>query len=657
MARACPASIRRAACTLAAVLASLLLGASTPAAPRGEESPPSIVRQARAVALEDRAEAVALLESYLGRNPQPTLAPWVALEAGEQRRLMGDVAAARTHFLRVRDTWPDHPLHDAAVIGIALADAGEFPSPNQEATLSLLDADGVPPTMQADRCRILAWTASRRGGAGTEVKALVQRARAAAEEAGDPVLRERVARLVEATGPPPPPPAVRTEDLLARAQKALAARDIDEARALAQRFLEAFPASPDAREARYVLARIAHGDRQDPRVVGVILPLTGPFGPPGLRLKQVLEFALARSGSRVRLEFEDAEASPDDTVKALERLTLEKHAVAVIGPLLKENAAAAAEAAQALHVPLVSLSQSEGITRDRPWVFRAFLTPEEQIRALIEHAVGIRGFNAFGVLAPDNPFGHLAADLFSACAADRGAQVVRTIFYDPTAGDFRKVARELAAKDYKARAGEYAHLKALARAKGADPDKVVLPPDVTFQAIFIPDGWQRVSLVASALAYEEYAVGTFRPTRDATPMLLMGLNGWHDDQLAVDGGKYVRRAVFVDAFDPRDGTPAIASFVDAYREAFQREPGVLDAIGYDALRFVLQALGTGVVDRRTLRDALVATVLESPVAGGDRFDENRDVVHALRVFQVGARAMEPWVPEPLPEQEGLEVVP
>jgi ABC-type branched-subunit amino acid transport system substrate-binding protein len=134
----------------------------------------------------------------------------------------------------------------------------------------------------------------------------------------------------------------------------------------------------------------------------------------------------------------------------------------------------------------------------------------------------------------------------------------------------------------------------------------------------------------------------------------MGLNGWHDDQLAVDGAKYVRGAVFVDAFDPRDDTPSIASFTDAYRAAFHRDPGVLDAIGTDALRFVVEALGTGAMDRRSLRDALAVTVLESPVAGGDRFNADREVVHKLRVFRVGHQAIEPWTPEPLPEGSSPE---
>ncbi|MBN1337585.1 MAG: penicillin-binding protein activator [Deltaproteobacteria bacterium] len=644
--------IRRTARVLPVLLAALFLASLPTASPGADDPVPSIVQQARSVAPQDRREALAILEDYLARSPRADLLPWVMLEAGEQRRLAGDATAARVHFLRVRDTFPSHLLHDAAVLGIALADAGDAPSPNQEATLGLLEAQGAPPTLHADRWRLLAWAAWRRGERGEAVHRLVERAREAAEQAGDPVVLDRVARLVEATEPGVPQPGLAPEgaDLLAQAQEALARDDFQGARRLANRFLEAHPASPDAREARYVLARVEQGDRQDPTAVGVILPLSGPFALPGQRIRQVLEFALARTGSKVRLHFEDAEASPEDTVTALERLVLEKHVVAVIGPLLKENAAVAAEAAQALRIPILLLSQAEDLTRDRPWVFRVFLTPEKQVRALLDHAIETQGITHFGVLAPDNAYGHLVADCFAACAAERQAQVLRTIFYDPEAGDFRMAARELATKDYKARAAEFAHLKAIARARGADPDKVVLPPEVAFQAIFIPDGWQRVALVASALAYEEYAVGSFRPTRGAAPMLLMGLNGWHDDQLAVDGAKYVRGSIFVDAFDPRDETPAVGSFVEAYHEAFHRDPGVLDAIVYDALRFVVQPLTEGAVDRHALREALTRVVLEDPVAGGDRFDADRDVVYTLRVFRVGVNRIEPWIPE-LPSED------
>ena len=44
------------------------------------------------------------------------------------------------------------------------------------------------------------------------------------------------------------------------------------------------------------------------------------------------------------------------------------------------------------------------------------------------------------------------------------------------------------------------------------------------------------AMVASALAFEEFPVGKFRPKRDMTPVTLLGLNAWNNEELARRGG-------------------------------------------------------------------------------------------------------------------------
>ena len=93
------------------------------------------------------------------------LMPWVTIEAGEQRRLSGDPDSAREHFERVARTWPEHAAKDAAILGLALLayDAGNA-SGNSEATLGLVSDAVAPPTMNADRYRLLALAAAKRLG-------------------------------------------------------------------------------------------------------------------------------------------------------------------------------------------------------------------------------------------------------------------------------------------------------------------------------------------------------------------------------------------------------------------------------------------------------------------------------------------------------------
>ncbi len=643
-----------------AVAALALLIATAPSlAARKDKAPaaPMIVLQSRTLAREDRLEGLALLEDYLAGNPKPELLPWVGLEAGEQRRLMNDMKSAREHFLRVQQSYPDHQLNEASTLGITLVDAGERPSGNQIATMGYLAAVGAPPSMDADRYRLLAIDAVANGESKSKIKGYTSKAYAYAKESGDPIVLARVTQTIMALNsggviePPPAAPEDTPQDLatqaLEQAHQALADGDMDDARASAETFLATFPESPSVREAEYILRRVAAGDPVDGTLVGVMLPLTGTYAPPGQRLKGVIEMANRHAGSPMRLAFVDTEGDPERTVEQLEQLVLEKGAVAVLGPLLKENAAAAAEAAQALHVPLICLAQAEGITADRSFVYRGFLTPVQQVQQLVEHATTELGLSRFAVMAPDNSYGKLASEAFATEVLQRGGEVHQQVYYDPTAGDFRKPAAELAAKDYEARSWEFHKLKEDAEERGMDPDKVVLPPLVEYEAIFIPDAHARIPLVASALAYEEFAIGEFKPRKDDVPLLLMGLNGWHHDSLPAQGGKYVRGGVFVDAFFPGSEELQVQSFIASFRQEFERTPGTVDALGYDAARMVAAAVAQGPGRREAMQELLSAVELPDSVSGGVRFDEQGEVIRILEVLTLGEEAIERWEPEPV----------
>ncbi len=645
----------------AILLCSLLMQPGQADAKRQKEvSTPMIVLQARSIAQTDRLDAVALLEDYLAGDAKSELLPWVALEAGEQRRLMSDTRGAREHFLSVQRDYPDHLLGQAATMGITLVNGGERPSGNQLATLSLLEALGAPPSMDADRYRLLAIDASASGDRASKIRNYAAKAQAYARESADPLVLARVTKSMARVYTPggldadpdqPPPPEAEADQALEQAWLALDDGDLDSARASAEIFLATFPESPSTREAEYVIRRVDAGNPIDAHLVGVLLPLSGTYAPPGQRLKRVIEMANRHAGSPMRLVFMDTQGDAEHTVDLIEQLVLDSGAVAILGPLLKENATVASEVAQALHVPLTCLSQAEGLTADRPFVFRGFLTPSQQTEALVEQAMSVLGIQRFAILAPDNSYGKLAAEAFNAEVSQRGGEVLQQVFYDPTLGDFRKPAAELAAKDYEARSWEFHKLKEDAEERGMDPDKVVLPPLVEYEAIFIPDAYQRVPLVASSLAYEEFAVGAFKPRKDDVPLLLMGLNGWHNDALAVDGGKYVRGGILVDAFDLEDEALHVKSFVASFRQEFERDPGVVDALGYDAARMVAMAVAEGPSHRSAMRDLLAAVELPDSVSGGIRFSDDGEVERSLVVFEVGEESIERWTDEPEEDEE------
>jgi hypothetical protein len=241
---------------------------------------------------------------------------------------------------------------------------------------------------------------------------------------------------------------------------------------------------------------------------------------------------------------------------------------------------------------------------------------------------------------PTTPFGENAARIFQDAVTARGGTVNARASYSTDQKDFRATAKTLGKKDYKARAGEFAHLRSQAAAARQDPDKVVLPPLVDYDAIFIPDSYQRVALLASALAFEEFPVGRFKAHRDDAPLTLLGLNAWNNDELARRGGTYVQDCIFVDAFYAGASAPPTTSFVDAWHGSQKGEPTVVEAVAYDTTRLVAAAMSAG--GDRTV--ALRAARLPDPVAGTRGFGDDRELARDWTLLTVTREGIGPLAP-------------
>jgi hypothetical protein len=252
------------------------------------------------------------------------------------------------------------------------------------------------------------------------------------------------------------------------------------------------------------------------------------------------------------------------------------------------------------------------------------------------------------------PYGEAARDLFASTAQAKGASIARAIGYAEDSKDFLKVARDLGQKDDPARAAEWASARSEARREGEDLHKATIAPKADFDGIFIPDNHRRVPLVASALAYEEFPVGTFRPHRDDRPIVLLGLNAWNQESFPRDGGKYVQNCLFVDAFHARDTDPHVAAFVDDYEGRFHRPPQAVDAIAYDAARLLGAAIDEGASTRSKLLASFPSAKIAAPVAGGASFGTDRAIERKLEVLTVIQDRIEVALP---PGMEGVLPVP
>jgi branched-chain amino acid transport system substrate-binding protein len=200
---------------------------------------------------------------------------------------------------------------------------------------------------------------------------------------------------------------------------------------------------------------------------------------------------------------------------------------------------------------------------------------------------------------------------------------------------------------------------AFRRRKAVEKLKGSLPPVIDFEAILIPDDWRRVSLVAPALAVEDIVTNACDPRElerirkttgreDLKTVTLLGTNQWSSPkgrsglpELLERGGKFVTCSVFVDGFFVDSERPGTRRFVAAFRKANDgRDPGLLEAVGYDAglmLRQVIEKQRP--TSRAALRDALAGLKDFEGATGKTSFDEKREAQKPLFLIGIDSKGV------------------
>jgi ABC-type branched-subunit amino acid transport system substrate-binding protein len=583
------------------------------------ELPDVVVRSLSAAS--PKAATVLLQEGLAEKGLPEADRAWIELYLAENLRLSGSLTEARSQFELVGVNYPGHRARNAAVVGMAVIDAKGKPTGNVRATLELIAEEGLPASLNADRFLLLAGVASREGN-GDKQRAYSEKAEgyaASSPKESAKRVRQGLNELPVAAASPMPSNLPPDEEALRRMRQALGSGDLPAAKEEAAAFLQKFPDSPFAAEAQVMARREVTPVRKR---VAVLLPSSGTYAPVGKNLKIALELAAGRNDSAVELQFFDTAGSGDTCVAKLEEAVLQKGASWVIGPLLKDEAAKCAPAAQALGVPMLVLTAWEGVVDVGDHIYRAYPSTGQLLEALLHETVDVRGMKRYAAVYPKNPYGENAMAGFEAALKERGCTLVASVSYDPTAVDFRKTAAALKAKD----------------------------PSLGYDALFIPDAYARVALLAPALAFEELPVGRFRPKAGVTPITLLGLNGWDHPDLPRRGGTYVQDSIFLDAFDAGSEDVWVSEFVTAYREAAGGEPTLVEAVGYDTVRLLSAAV---MVEEGDLLVALKKAELTSPVAGTRMVEEDREVGRSWRMLTITSSGIEPlpsWVPPPPPTE-------
>jgi branched-chain amino acid transport system substrate-binding protein len=377
------------------------------------------------------------------------------------------------------------------------------------------------------------------------------------------------------------------------------------------------------------LVKISEYDRT---AVGCLLPLTGRYKTFGSRALKGIELALMQFSilfpqADIRLVIRDTQGNPDRASTIVNELAEQKVA-ALIGPIITANAAA--KEAQSHQIPIITMTQKEGIADIGDYVFRNFLTPEMQMKTMISFAVEHLGLQKFAILYPKEKYGTTYMNLFWDQVIAHGGEIRGAESYESGQADFASPIKKLVGLYYDIPQELKPEVEPDFSQNEILTDKTLTKtPDepqaiVDFDAIFIPDGPETAGLILPQLTYY-----------DATDIYLLGTNLWHSDKLVQMAQQHVQGAIMPEIFFAESSNETVIEFVHNFTETYGEKPGFIEAIAYDTAFLLFQTIGSQDLQfRNSIKNRLLNLYDFQGVTGKTSFSQNGDANKELFMLQI-----------------------
>ena len=389
---------------------------------------------------------------------------------------------------------------------------------------------------------------------------------------------------------------------------------------------------------RALLKRIKDEMAVKQGVLGCLVPLSGPFSIYGEEVLKGVELGLGvhwdpTAETGLELFIRDTKGKPEEALAALENLVVDENVMAIIGPVSSKAAIAVARKAQEMGVPIIALTQRAGIVEEGEMIFRNFLTPSQEIDGLLDVAMGQMGLENFGILYPDNAYGRYSMNLFWDRLNEMGGTVTAVESYGVDDTDFADQIKKMVGLYYPRPASLVQRLEDMKTPE--DEEELIYPeepePIIDFDAIFIPDSFQRVAMIAPQLAFH-----------DVLEVQLLGTSAWQSPKLVEMAKDYIQGALFCSGFVGDSEEAGVRVFVEEYRDNFDADPGILAANGYDTIRLLKKVLSEKEIrTRKDLANALIGSQGFYGVSGIITFDSSGEAEKEPILLTISGNSMVP----------------
>ena len=590
-------------------------------------------------------DALVLYSDYVERFAEQPMAVAALMKIGSIQVLLQDYPQARASYERVIAEYPENEFSKDARVEIlnVLYQQGAYREVIDEAALTLETVDSPDHVFKTYAIVGDAYMASNLPLDAVEFYAQASHYAPAEDQAAiDAKLQEAIMQLQ-----PDDVSAFisRTESILPLdfvlfqlGMSYAMQENYDQALAILEEFNLRFPDHEKSDEVAQMIENIKQNASFDRQTIGCLLPLSGSYQAFGHRAMRGLEIALdsfrTMTGfAPINILVKDTGSNPDQTLAAMQELQ-SAGVAAIIGPLV--HVELAAREAQAMGIPIITITQKDRIPEIGENVFRNFLTPQMQVRALVSFAVEELGAMRYAILYPDEVYGRTFMDLFWTELQQYGGQVVGVESYDPTKTDFSDPIRRLVGLYYpvpedliasrpKGQRAESHRRRGRSGGENQDDElEEELEAIVDFDAIFIPESPKTAGLLIPQLAFH-----------DVRGVVLIGTNLWHSQTLLDLAEQYVQGAILPDGFFAASQKTEVQDFVRRFEQTYVEKPGYIEAIIYDSAMILFNVVRRSDVRfRGDIRSALTHVNGFNGVTGFTRFDENGEAVKRAFLLQI-----------------------
>lgn len=307
----------------------------------------------------------------------------------------------------------------------------------------------------------------------------------------------------------------------------------------------------------------------------------------------------------------------------------------ILGPLFAEEVSAIAPVARASGVPVVAFSSDITVAGDG--VYLLSFPPDEDVNRIVDFAA-LNGLTKFASLTPQNDYGARVAAAFQKAVTDHGATVTDTASYPVTSTEAMNLPVQRIAH-YGGRHGELVAKRNAAKAAGDAATLKALENrdtlgDVPYQAIFVPEGGERLRALAPLLPYYDI---------DPRKVKFLGTGLWDDRSLlnepSLEGAWYT--APPPEAHD---------QFVARYARVYHDTPPRIASLAYDGVSLAV-ALSTHAPEDRFTVETMTHPDGFAGVDGIFRFMPDGRTERGLAVLEMHPTG--PVVIDPAPVSFGV----